>query len=68
MARTTCRHCGCSLDHWGYCSNVQTWCPYVDRLQQGSPPGPRYLIAAAASMGDLPIGSYDHGRDDAASD
>lgn len=40
MPRTTCRRCGSPLDAQGYCTS-KAWCPYTDRLQAGSPPGPR---------------------------
>lgn len=46
MPRTTCRRCGAPLDAQGYCTRKAVWCPYRDRLQAGSPPGPRkYVIA-----------------------
>ena len=38
--RTTCRRCGSALDANGYCTKA-TYCPYEDRSQSGSPPGPR---------------------------
>ena len=42
----TCRQCDSDLDAAGYCTSTE-WCTYSDRLQQGSPPGPRTALDIA---------------------